>query len=420
MTRGQAPLAWPGLLAYSLMGLPLAMAALPVYVQAPRLYTAELGLPLALAGWVLFGARLIDTAQDPWLGRLADRWQHRTGGWLRLGGLGVAGLMLGLAALLLPPQLPTALLLVWLGVALVLTYTAHSLVNIICLAWGARLTDVLAERTRVTATREGAGLIGVVLASLLPGALLIWMQPRAAWQGFVLVFCLLLGISWLIFRRWSSPPRLAQTTAAGSGWLALHNRAFRRLALGYLGNSLAVSIPATLALFFIADRLQLAAQSGLFLAAYFVSGALGLPLWHRLAARIGKLPAWRVGMALGAAGFVWAVLLEAGDAGGYLAVCILTGLVLGADLALPPALLADVIPESERAQTASYFGIWSLLGKLPLAGAGLTLPLLAWLGYQPGQAAGMELALVYAGLPCLLKLLVLACLRLPPVQGEHS
>ncbi len=419
MSTSRTRLPWGGLLAYGLLGLPLAMAALPVYVQAPRLYTAELGLPLALAGWVLFGARLIDTVQDPWLGRLADRYQHTPGGWLRLSGIGVLALMLGMNALLLPPAIPSAALLFWLGGALILTYTAHSLVNIICLAWGARLSDDSIERTRVTSVREGAGLIGVLLASLLP-ILLTGHDGQHAYRGFVWTFCLILGLAWLVFGRWSCPPRHAAPTPRAPGWLPLDNPAFRRLALAYLGNSLAVSIPATLALFFIADRLQLAAQAGLFLAAYFLSGAVGLPLWQRLAARQGKLSAWRVGMGLGAAGFVWALLLGPGDGAAYLAVCVLTGLVLGADLALPPALLADVIPPHERAITASYFGLWSLLGKLPLAAAGLTLPLLAWLDYQPGQIAGMELSLVYAGLPCLLKLSVLATLRLKIPEGELS
>ena len=61
------------LAAYGALGLPLAMAALPVYVQAPAYYAGTLGLPLATTGVVLFAARLVDTVQDPWLGRWIDR-----------------------------------------------------------------------------------------------------------------------------------------------------------------------------------------------------------------------------------------------------------------------------------------------------------------------------------------------------------
>ena len=64
-------------LAYGLLGLPLAFAALPVYVHVPRLYAETAGLPLALLGAILLGARLLDAGIDPWLGWLADRLPRR-------------------------------------------------------------------------------------------------------------------------------------------------------------------------------------------------------------------------------------------------------------------------------------------------------------------------------------------------------
>ena len=57
-----------GHLAYGLLGLPLAMAALPVYVNIPVFYALHLDMGLVQLGWVLFAARLIDTVQDPLLG----------------------------------------------------------------------------------------------------------------------------------------------------------------------------------------------------------------------------------------------------------------------------------------------------------------------------------------------------------------
>ena len=58
--------------------------------------------------------------------------------------------------------------------------------------------------------------------------------------------------------------------------------------------------------------------------------------------------------------------------------------------------------------TGSYFGLWTLATKLNLAlAAGIALPLLSALGYVPGgrdQAALRALAIVYAFVPCGLKL----------------
>jgi len=392
------------LAAYGVLGLPLAMATLPIYVLVPNFYAADLGLGLTLTGAVLFLARLLDTVQDPWLGRLIDHRSPR--GWTALLAAAAALLSLAMAALLIPPGgLGTFALAAWLGGLLALTYTLHSLVNITYLAWGARLSDHPNTRTRVAAWREGAGLFGVVLASVLPSAIANRYGMATGLAAFAVTFAVLLyiGTGALLFA--APRPQRAVRADTGNWRQPLRNPAFRRLAGVYFINAVAVAIPATLALFFIADRLQLARLTGLFLALYFVSGALGLPLWTHLADRIGKRRSWRIGMLTACAAFIWAVLLEPGSAWAYGAVCILSGLALGADLALPPALLADIIPVDERDSTAAYFGLWSFLAKLALALAGLALPLLALSDYQPGTAAGWNLALVYAGLPCVLKLL---------------
>ena len=408
----------PALAAYAAPGLPLAMAMLPIYVLVPNFYAVDVGLGLGLTGAVLFAARLVDTFQDPWLGRLIDRVSGN--GWNRLLVAGAVGLALAMAALLIPPSgISPMLLAAWLAVALIATYTLHSLVNITYLAWGARLSDQPAMRTRVAAWREGAGLFGVVLASLLPTLLATRIGMSAALGVFALVFAVLLAIAVVLLLIKADPPQRVHASEAQCWRLPLRNPAFRRLAAAFFINAVAVAIPATLALFFIADRLALPDQAGLFLALYFVSGALGLPLWTRLANRIGKARAWRIGMFTACAAFVWAATLDSGAAWAYAGVCVASGLALGADLALPPALLADVIPADQRSSTAAYFGMWSLLAKLALALAGLSLPLLALLDYQPGQPAGFNLALVYAGLPCLLKLGAAALLS-SLVKGESN
>ena len=53
------------LAAYGALGLPLAFAALPIYVHVPRLYADGLGLSLAVVGAVLLAARIVDAVTDP-------------------------------------------------------------------------------------------------------------------------------------------------------------------------------------------------------------------------------------------------------------------------------------------------------------------------------------------------------------------
>lgn len=165
-------------------------------------------------------------------------------------------------------------------------------------------------------------------------------------------------------------------------------------------------------LFFAQDRLQATqAQIALFLVLYFVSGALSMPGWLRAVRRWGLERAWLGGMLLAVACFGWTTLLGSGQIAAFAWICALSGIALGADLALPGALLARLV-ERQGAQGRSegaYLGWWNLATKLNLAlAAGAALPLLQWLGYSPGiqdAHALQRLAWAYALLPCALKLL---------------
>jgi Na+/melibiose symporter-like transporter len=111
-------------------------------------------------------------------------------------------------------------------------------------------------------------------------------------------------------------------------------------------------------------------------------------------------------MLLGAAAFAGTALLGAGDLLPFLAVCVLTGLMLGADLAFPAALLTDALrARRAEAQAASYFGVWTFATKMTAAlAAGVGLPLVGALGYLPGQSdSALGLQAVYCLLPCALK-----------------
>jgi Na+/melibiose symporter-like transporter len=392
--------------AYGLLGAPLAMAALPLFVQLPAYYATHLGVALAPLGGVLFAARLLDMLQDPLLGHFLDRAGAHQRRWMAFG---AAALALAFAALWLPP--PAVSPGAWLALMLVLAYGAHSLVNIAYLSWGARLQAALAP----IAWREGLGLAGMLAASLIPAAILAAdsAQVRARLAAYSVGYALLLMVAMLaLLRHAPSPAQHSETGRWRETLRALSaNRALRALLLPYFINALSVAIPATLALFYIDDQLGAPHLAGVFLACYFGAAACGLPMWTALARRYGAQRCWRLGMLLSVLGFCGAALLGRGDLLPYGAVCIAAGAALGADLALPPVLLAATL--GDRLGAGTGFGLFTLLGKLALALAGLALPLLAWLGYQPGAGGGASMVLTYAVLPCLLKLLAIATLRSP-------
>jgi glycoside/pentoside/hexuronide:cation symporter, GPH family len=413
------PMPLQAVLSYGLLGLPLAMVALPIYVFIPQFYSQRAGLSLSLIGAVLLAARIMDAFIDPLLG-----W------WIERGGNAYARyvlaalplLLAGFAALFHPPALAGAPALAWFLGSLMLVYLGFSLATIAHQSWGAALTYACApdQRARVTAVREGCGLVGVILAAALAGAL--------GW--LTLAFCLtLLASAALLLLAAPRPLPVTAVFRAGAAprgifegmFTPLRDARFRALFAVLMVNGIGAAIPATLFLFFTEDRLRLGQFSGAFLVLYFGAAALSMPLWVALARRFGEARSWVAGMLLSALVFVWAYWLGAGAVLGFGAICLLSGLTLGADLALPPALLAGVIGQAGHGgqREAAYFGLWNWGVQLTLAlAAGIALPLLGWLGYVPGGQAGTgALAASYALLPCALKLMAAAMLWRAPLRN---
>ncbi len=394
---------WRQGLPYGALGLPLAFVALPLYVVLPNHYAAEFGVPLATLGALLLGARLFDALADPLIGRWVDGWFARSSARVLLAAaLAALVVAVGFRGLFFPPAAAreTPALLVWCAALLAATYLGYSVLSVLHQAWGARLGGDENQRARVVSWREGLALVGVLVASVLPST------AGLSVTSAVFALLLLLGVGLLA----AAPRPVAQAAAGGSLGAPLGTPAFRRLLAVYLLNGVASAVPATLVLFFIRDRLQAPAQEPLFLASYFAAGALSMPLWVRAVQRLGLSRSWLAGMGLAMATFVWAATLGAGDVAAYTAVCIASGIALGADLTLPGALLAGVIQRAGDAgrREGAYFGWWNFATKLNLAlAAGLALPLLAAFGYTPGgrdATALQALTLAYCLLPCALKL----------------
>ena len=391
-------------LAYALLGIPLAFFALPLYVHVPKLYADNLGLPLASVGLVLLGARLIDAVLDPLIGRWSDGAHSRK----LLLGLAVPLLMLGWALLFIPP--PEAGL-IWLTLGLFVAYAGYSLATINYQAWGAEFPADENGRLQVSAWREGAALIGVMLAAALP-SLLADELPRGLYYLSWLFVPLLLAAVFLALANVPAAATTSERPPSPPVWQVFRSPTFVRLLLVYALNGIAAAVPATLVLFYVSDVLQAEAWSGVFLLLYFLAGALAMPFWVGAAARNGRVRCWLLAMGLAICSFAAAPFLGAGDVLFFALVCIASGAALGADLALPPALLAEHV--ARHGQAGASFGWWTAVTKLNLAlAAGISLPLLALLGYAPGatNAAGnTALAWVYGGLPLLLKLLACALL----------
>ena len=426
-----APLTLTTLFAYGALGLPLAALNLPLYVYLPAFYAEEVGLGLTTVGIVLFCARLLDTFTDPVIGELGDRTRTRFGRrrpWMAA----ACPLLIAASLMLFIPGdgVGAVYLFVWTSLA----YLAWTMMTLPFTALGAELSGDYHERSRIAGAREGFVVIGIIVAAAFPVVLALDTESQRGeilkilgWSMAVLTPLTLLAL--LVF---TPEPRTVekQPLALREGLrIARQNGPFLRLIAAYLLNGIANGLPATLFFLFVGDVLMAGETAGPLLLLYFVAGIVGIPMWLRISKTIGKHRAWAVAMLWASAMFVWAPFLGEGDIVLFILVCAFSGLSLGADLALPASLQADVVDldwqESGHQRTGLFFALWSMATKLSLALAiGIAFPVLDLIGYQAGgentPTALLGLAMLYGLLPVLIKLAATALVWRFPIDAEEQ
>jgi len=233
-------------------------------------------------------------------------------------------------------------------------------------AWGAELSTDYRGRSVVSAFREGATLIGTVVAVVLPFA--VGLDDTGGFHGLaavaVLTIVLLPAAGLLAVKTVPEPVNRStiRLTFANSLGFVAGNRPFVRLVVAFLLNGFANAIPATLFLYFVSERLGASELRGPLLFLYFLCGIVGVPLAVWVASKAGKHRTWCGAMTVACVFFAFAGLLGSGDIVPFALICGATGVLLGFDLALPPAIQADVIDydtaRSGEQRSGLYFAAW--------------------------------------------------------------
>ncbi|PKQ11236.1 MAG: sugar:cation symporter [Alphaproteobacteria bacterium HGW-Alphaproteobacteria-1] len=384
----------PRLPSWAIFAAMLAAAGLPLYIHAPKVYADAHGVSLAALGTALFVLRLIDVVQDPALGWLAARLSAVRRLAVSVAVVLIAGGMVGLFAVA-PPIAP----LWWFALMLSVVFTAFSFLTICFYAEGVAAADRLpmAGHLRLARWRETGALLGICAAAVAPLAL-------GGYAGFALAFAALALVAWVAMAGEWQGVRVAPT---GFGPV-LRDVVARRLLLIALVNAAPVAITSTLFLFFVESRLDAPGWEGAYLLLFFLCAALAAPVWGALAERHGAKRMLLAAMALSIAAFGWAVTLGPGNTMAFALICVISGAATGADMTLLPALFARRMAEVAPG-AAEGFSLWAFVSKFTLALAAVAvLPTLEAGGFRAGaqndEAALRLLALLYGGLPCLLKL----------------
>ena len=398
-------------LIYGSLAFPIAMLGYPIGAYIPRLYSTEMGISLTTIGLVIMAAAIMDAVTDPIMGHFSDRWRTPWGRrrpWILIG----LPLWLVVVWLLLNPSVGvTAFYLVFFFLAMRVCSTIFTLPYI---AWGLELSSDYHARTMIQSAREK-----FVLAGLLAAAAMVLFSEQVfgrADAGYVLfsislVVVILTPIAAALVL-WRVPevpnfnaPKISMAEGASR---MFRNRIFGRLLLIELLIAGGENFRNTLSLLFIQDYIGLP-RVGSALLLYFGAGLIAIPFWDWLAKRWGKHQALAAAMVLVGAVSIGVLTVRDGELMKFYTLFALKGFCFGAFAYLPRAMLADVVDldtiRSGAARPANYYAILGFMTKCAASFGGLSLPILALVGYSTaadainGPTELMWLGILYGVVP---------------------
>jgi GPH family glycoside/pentoside/hexuronide:cation symporter len=397
------------LMTYAILAMPLTFAGIPIYIHAPDFYVTTYGVSLTILGTVMMLLRLFDAVQDPLIGYLSDKYAHRRPIFMLLG---ATLLVISFTFLFMPL---TDHYVLWFAAFLLLSTSAFSLLTINLNAIGGLWSHDPHQKTVIASYREFFGLLGLLLAVILPGVLQQFMPKESAFEIVSFTLLLIMIVAFSLFWKFLSKHVNLNKPDKSSG---VHlprfkdfSKKLRKFFIIYTVSMFASSIPAGLVLFFIRDRLDLESYTGLFLFAYFVAGALGVPLWQYVSSKVGKYQAWLLAMFLAVVSFIWAFSLDEKDLFQYVLICIFSGVAFGAELIFPASILADHVHDDKKEKQASlYYGLLAFLAKSTFAiSVALCFIVLDFVKFEAAAENSVyalnALSLLYAAVPCFIKII---------------
>ena len=402
---------------YALNALPLALIVFPLFVFVGEHYSSSLGVSLLGIGIIFLFVRLLDGFLDPLVGLLSDKFSFSMGRrkfWLVI-------------------SLPITTLSVWglfaadesgqfsiqyFSVNIVLLTIGLSLFGPPYYSLGAELSKEYLERSKIAFLREGFFLLGTISAALIYA---LSDGSTEALKNIALAVIILHPITIffsLIFVKESSEKNNIE------GYIGFINifetiiteRRVQKFLLSQFFNSAANGIPGALFAFFVIHRLGREDLVGPLMLVYLISGVIGVPIWIFLGRFIPKTKLWCFSIISSIFIFFLVFFVGNNDVFLFIMICILTGLSVSADMALPTSIQADLLDEDFKKtgsnRSGGFFSILSVINKTSAAVSGaFVLLFLHYIDFDPMGDNKADtlfyLTCLYALAPIILKLLPL-------------
>lgn len=418
------------LFAYSLPGLPIAAMGLPLAVHLPNFYAVDVGLGYAIAGTVFLLPRVLDIFLDPLMGVVSDR-VHTPWGRRRLWMVLSVPIMIAASVLLFMPEPGVS----WerTAASLVLLFVGWTMLTITHLAWGGELSGDYHERSRVTAAREAAYIIGMFTVLLLP--VIIQAQggdrfAQVASFGWYVIITLpiAVAVAVMVIKERPAPPTPHISWRVALGAIA-ENKPLRFVLFCDLIAGLSTGTVATLFLAMTTVGLELGKQANVLLLIYFAMGVVFIPPMVWASRQVGKHQALAYSSLLNALLIPCIFLLPKGEFWPAAVLWTFFGMNMAVGPFLFRAIMADVADhdhvETGQARAGVYFALLAATNKggysIAIAFTFWTLALIGFQEKAPNTPEVVSAMMwLYIGPPTLVSLLVAAVMWRFPLGEEKQ
>ena len=430
----EAKLRMSEIVAFAAPGLATTLLVSPIFSVLPSIYALNTKATLTEIGLIFVVARIIDAITDPIIGVASDwtksRWGPRLP-WI------VAGTVIAVPAsyfLFLPPPDAGALYFFLASNACLLAWT---MITIPQAAWGAELSSNYDDRSRIFAISNFVARIGGFGFFLIPpllapltGTTEINLSTMAA-LVVILAVALPATVTWAALKA-PVRPSLSGGAEHASIMAAIRslfgNKPLRHFIWVTVFAGVGTGMTTGLFLLLIQDYFKLGPYFFLIALIPAVAGTVTIPFWVFVARVAGKHIAWGWTSIVGTLiGFPLLFLTPGPDAlVPVLVVVTLAGIMQGAGVMLPSAILADIadyetLKRGTHAQ-GNYFSVLFLLSKVTTAvGSGAGFWIADLLGYVPNVASGASVLLLIpaAIIPGILTLVASVLIFFTPITRRR-
>ena len=353
------------LAAYAGISVPQAAMGMPIAVYLPVFYAEGMGLSLITVGLVFTLVRVWDVVTDPIMGLAIDRYETRWGRRKHWIAISIPILMVSVWMVFLPN--PDHVSGLYLGFWMILLYIGYTMLAIAHQSWGAELAVSYDDRSRLFGWREVFVIGGMTAVLAIPAAVeMLGDGNHATKVASMGLFCLVLFPITMIPTLLWVPDRGAAAKMSVD-WreairVVLNNRTMWRLLLADLAQGFGTSASGALYILTATYVFELREHASIALLFYFLASFVAMPLWLRLAYRVGKDQTLKIALIYGVILNVALIFLaEPGNAVILWGFTISYGVAFGAAPTLLRSMMADLTDEDELATGNKRAGLFFAL-----------------------------------------------------------